>query len=43
MQGWQEFDVSDETENDSKYKISMSFIGTQAEYDKFISELNKND
>ena len=39
MQGWQEFDVSDETEKDLEHTLSMNFIGTQSEYDAFIRAL----
>ena len=39
-QGWQEFDVSDETFNDTGYKMWMNFIGTQKEYDKLIDKIN---
>lgn len=42
MQGWEEFDVSDETEKDIELKISMNFIGTKSEYDEFIGKLEKN-
>ena len=34
--GWEEFDISDETYNDSKYKIMLSFIGTEQEYNKLM-------
>lgn len=37
MNGWMEFDVSDHTENDRETILQMGFIGTQAEYDAFIS------
>lgn len=36
MNGWQDFDVSDETKNTSKYKLHMNFIGTEEEYNKFM-------
>jgi len=38
MQGWCEFDVSDETEKDLEYTW-MNFIGTQSEYSAFICAL----
>lgn len=41
IQGWKEFDVSDETEKDLVYTLKMNFIGTQSEYDTFISNVNK--
>jgi len=44
MQGWDEFDVSDETEKDlwsNGYSTYMSFIGTRQEYDNFIKNNNK--
>ena len=41
MQGWEEFDVSDETINDTEYYyLSMNFIGTRAEYDELISRIS---
>jgi len=36
MNGWQEFDVSDDTEKDLPYKLKMSFIGTPEEHEKFL-------
>lgn len=30
--GWEEFDVSDDTEKDSNMKLAMNFIGTEDEY-----------
>jgi len=39
MQGWQEFDVSDETEKDLEHTLRMNFIGTKLEYDALISAL----
>jgi hypothetical protein len=39
MQGWEEFDVSDETEKDLEHTLRMNFIGTQSEYDTLISAL----
>lgn len=41
-QGWEKFDVSDETDNDTGYKMWMSFIGTKNEYDKFIEQTLEN-
>ena len=35
MQGWEEFDVSNETEKDLKYTLRMNFIGTQSEYEEW--------
>ena len=35
MQGWEEFDVSNETEKDLEYTLSMNYIGTKSEYDIF--------
>lgn len=39
MQGWEEFDISDETEKDLEYTLRMNFIGTQSEYDALIGAL----
>lgn len=39
MNGWQDFDVSDWTENDTGHKLHMTFIGTQEEYDNLMLEL----
>ena len=39
IQGWEEFDVSDETERDPDYHQWMNFIGTQEEYNLFIKNL----
>lgn len=39
MQGWEEFDVSNETEHDLQYNLKMNFIGTKSEYDAFIIAL----
>ena len=40
MNGWEEFDVSDETQNDSSHKLSLSFIGTKEEYDFLLLQIN---
>ena len=32
MNGWKEFDVSDQVEKDMPYKLKMNFIGTDEEY-----------
>jgi hypothetical protein len=42
MMGWQEFDVSDETEKDLSYTLKMNFIGTQEEYDFLLIKINGN-
>lgn len=39
MQGWEEFDVSVETDKDLEYTLKMNFVGTQSEYDGFIGTL----
>lgn len=39
-EGWVEFDVSDETQNDTGYKLHMNFIGTQEEYNDLIKRFN---
>jgi hypothetical protein len=39
MNGWQDYDVSDWTENDGGHKLHMTFIGTQEEYDNLMLEL----
>lgn len=41
MNGWNEFDVADETINDSSFRLKMNFIGTQLEYNNFIESLEK--
>jgi hypothetical protein len=40
--GWDEFDVSDETERDLPhcYSLKMNFIGTQKEYDFLLLQIN---
>jgi adenine C2-methylase RlmN of 23S rRNA A2503 and tRNA A37 len=40
MNGWQEFDVSDETEKDTKHILKMNFIGTEKEYDFLLLQIN---
>lgn len=39
--GWQEFDVSDETKNDTGHTLCMHFIGTQKEYISFKHNMKK--
>ena len=39
MQGWKEFDVSNETEKDLDYTLRIKFIGTQSEYDDLILQI----
>lgn len=39
-QGWEEFDVSDETIRDLPYRIGISFIGTVKEYDHLLEIIN---
>jgi hypothetical protein len=34
--GWDEWDVSDETQNDLHTKLKMNFIGTKEEYDDLL-------
>ena len=41
--GWQEFDVSDETEKDSYMKMAMNFIGTVEEYDKLLNIIKQEN
>lgn len=41
MNGWDEFDVSDETEKDLDYSLKMNFIGTQKEYENFLKSIKK--
>lgn len=41
MNNWQEFDVSDETQKDLSYGMSMNFIGTEQEYESFLKQLSK--
>lgn len=40
--GWEEFDVSDET-TDSYAKLAMSFIGTPAEYNNLMKQINNEE
>ena len=40
MNGWDEFDVSDETSKNSDEKLHLDFIGTQEEYNSLISKIN---
>lgn len=42
MQGWKEFDVSEETEKDLHYKLKMNFIGTDSEYVNLIQTIIQN-
>jgi hypothetical protein len=42
MNGWEEFDVSDETVNDSTHQLKLSFIGTKKEYDFLLLQINGN-
>ena len=39
MNDWEEFDVSDETENDLKYNQWMSFIGTEEEHKELLKSI----
>lgn len=39
--GWEEFDISDYTQNDTGYRLWMSFIGTKEEYEKFMEQIEK--
>jgi hypothetical protein len=39
--GWDEWDVSDYTFNDSGFKLHLSFIGTKEEYDQIMIKLQK--
>jgi hypothetical protein len=39
-QGWDEFDVSDETVKDLPYKLKMNFIGTKKEYNHLLEIIN---
>ena len=41
MNNWNEFNVSEETINDTGYKLHMNFLGTQSEYDNLINTLKK--
>jgi hypothetical protein len=38
--GWDEFDVSDETEKDLPYSLRMNFIGTKEEYNFLLLQIN---
>jgi hypothetical protein len=38
--GWEEWDVSDETEKDLPYSLAMNFIGTKKEYDHLLELIN---
>lgn len=40
MNGWEEFDVSDDTENDSSHQLKLSFIGTKEEYDFLMTKIH---
>lgn len=35
--GWEEWDVSDETENDLNTRLKMNFIGTKEEHENLLS------
>ena len=37
--GWEEYDVSDDVQNDTGYRLGMSFIGTEEEYRVFINSI----
>lgn len=39
MNGWEEWDVSDETENDLQTKLKMNFIGEKTEYKKLLVDI----
>jgi hypothetical protein len=39
--GWDEWDVSDYTVNDSGFKLWLSFIGTKEEYDELMVKLEE--
>ena len=39
MNGWQDFDVSDETEKDLKYSSWLNFIGTEDEYNELLKKV----
>lgn len=41
--GWDEFDVSDETEKDSYMKTAMNFIGTVEEYYKLLNIIKQEN
>ena len=38
--GWEEWDVSDETTREAGQKMSLSFIGTKAEYNHLLEIIN---
>lgn len=38
--GWEEFDVSDDTERQTGETLHLNFIGTQAEYDFLLTQIN---
>ena len=40
MNGWDEWDVSDETEKDLPYSLAMNFIGTKEEYNYLLELIN---
>jgi len=40
--GWKEHDVSDDVHNNTKYKLGMSFIGTDEEHEKLHNSIYKN-
>ena len=42
LNGWEEFDISDETEKDLQYALYLSFIGTEKEYNKLVKSIEKN-
>ena len=41
--GWEEYDVSDDVQNDTGYRLGMSFIGTEEEYKKFMKDLHSDN
>jgi len=41
--GWEEYDVSDDVQNDTGYRLGMSFIGTGEEYEKFMKDLHSDN
>jgi len=43
MNGWDEFDVSDETEKDKGTKLKMAFIGTQEEYEQLLETIKNEE
>ena len=38
--GWKEHDVSDDVRNNTEYKLSMCFIGTDEEHQKLINTIH---